>query len=281
MLTTLTLLTVMAASDALPACPVVIQPPPPPPCGTRPCERGPWAQPPPPLRPSPLAPPVVIHCGGPPPMLRLWPPPRRRTRRPDPWPYHRESTPYVGVESGYLALFAPKDSAWRLLRPTAWVGGFFGWNFNPFIGLELGVGGSPIHERDDGLGGMQSVGVAAVSLDAKLRLIRPAPDSPIVPYLQAGLGAYWFGGKRAQPDDCGARGCLLAHGGAAHIGAGLDLYLTRGVLIGVRVLYRHLFLSGLHCPQGTPCAALAADEPRTQLPSLSATGYLTIFWSHL
>jgi hypothetical protein len=195
------------------------------------------------------------------------------------------------VEVGHLALFPAKGSTWRLLQPTAWISGFFGWNYNPFVGVELSVGGSPLRVEDGGLGDLERVGVAAVSVDARVRLIEPAPHSPIVPYLQAGVGGYWFGGQRDPANGCGEQGCLLSGGVGVHAGAGLDIYLTRGAIFGLRVLYRHLVLSPMRCPAGSACAAAAAasgaasDASRgplsVQLPSLSATAHFTVFWSHL
>jgi hypothetical protein len=187
----------------------------------------------------------------------------------------------LGIESGYFALF-PGNTAYRFLQPTIYANAYFGWNFTRIFGLEIGVGGSHMVTRDDGLGGLKNAGNIAVTLDAKFRLIRPSPRKNVVPFLQFGTGVYWFGGERPEADQCGSKSCILAHGGGLHAGGGLDIYLFRGGILGLRVLYRHLFMSQLKCPAGTPCAAVtAAGDPLVHLPSLTATVNFTLFWSHL
>jgi hypothetical protein len=61
------------------------------------------------------------------------------------------------------------------------------------------------------------------------------------------------------------------------VGGGLDFYLNRYVILGARVLYRHLFMSEL---QGAGGRVLGTARPN-RLHAVSGGVTLTAFWSHL
>ncbi len=206
-------------------------------------------------------------------------PPVRRYRRPRVYrnlsPYHPKSTPYLGIGGGFLSFIKP-TGGYEHLQAVADTGAFFGWNFGGIFALELGLSNTFYRPDKEMLGNVSRVGLVAVTLDTKLRLVKPSPKNWAVPFLQAGLGVYTLAG--GVPSDCG--GCktkTLAHGGGLQVGGGVDFYLNRYVILGARVLYRHLFMSEL---QGAGDRVFRTGKPN-RLHAVSGGLTLTTFWSHL
>lgn len=204
---------------------------------------------------------------------RRYPRPRRIYRNLS--PYHPKSTPYLGIGGGFLSFIKP-SGGFEHLQAVADTSAFLGWNFGGLFALELGLSNTFFRPDKKLLGNVSRVGLVAVTLDTKLRLTRPSPSSWAVPFLQAGLGVYTLAG--GFPDDCGkCKTRTMAHGGGLQVGGGLDFYLNRYVILGARVLYRHLFMSQLLGANGR---TFGTDKP-TRLHSVSAGLTLTAFWSHL
>lgn len=204
---------------------------------------------------------------------RAYPRPRRLYRNLS--PYHPKSTPYVGIGGGFLSFVKP-TGGFEHLQPVADAGAFFGWNFGGLFALELGLGNTFYRPDQAALGNVSRVGLVAVTLDTKVRLVRPSPRSYAVPFLQAGLGVYTLAG--GFPDGCGScKTKTMAHGGGIQAGGGVDFYLSRYAILGARVLYRHLMMSELKAADGR----LFGTGKLTRLHGVSAGLTLTLFWSHL
>lgn len=205
--------------------------------------------------------------------VRRYPRPRRIYRNLS--PYHPKSTPYLGLGGGFLSFVKP-SGGFEHLQAVADASVFVGWNFGGLFALELGLANTFLQPDKQILGNVSRVGLVAVTLDTKLRLLRPSPRTWAVPFLQAGLGVYSLAG--GFPDGCGkCKTRTMAHGGGLQAGGGLDLYLNRYVILGARVLYRHLFMSQV---QGTDGRVFGTRKP-THLHAVSAGLTLTAFWSHL
>ncbi len=189
-------------------------------------------------------------------------------------PYHPKSTPYLGVGGGYLSLVRP-TGGFEHLTALGQASVAFGWNLGGLFALELGLS-STFFRPEKALGEISRVAMVAVALDARLRLVRPSPHRPVVPFVQAGLGAYTLVG--ATETSCGScKTRAMAHGGGLRAGGGLDLYLNRYMVLGTRVLYHRLFLSKLRGAHGQTYT----DSRLTRLDGVSAAITLTTFWSHL
>jgi hypothetical protein len=207
------------------------------------------------------------------PHYRTYPRPRHLYRNLS--PYHAKSTPYVGLGGGFLSFVKP-TGGFEHLRSVADAGAFLGWNFGGFFALELGLANTFFRPDKERLGDVSRVGLLAVTLDTRVRLLRPSPRSWAVPFLQAGLGVYTLAG--GFPDACGnCKTRTMAHGGGLQAGGGVDFYLNRYVILGARVLYRHLLMSQLQAADGR---VFGARRP-TRLHGVSAGLTLTAFWSHL
>jgi len=190
-------------------------------------------------------------------------------------PYHPKTTPYLGIGGGFLSFIKP-TGGFEHLRAVADTGAFVGWNFGGLFALELGLANTFFRPDQQALGNLSRVGLVAVTLDTKLRLVKPSPRNWAVPFVQAGLGVYTLAG--AIPNDCGrCKTKTLAHGGGLQAGGGLDFYLNRYVILGTRVLYRHLFMSELRGANGR---VFGTSKPN-RLHGVSAGLTLSIFWSHL
>ncbi len=192
-------------------------------------------------------------------------------------PYHPKSTPYFGIGGGLLSFIKP-TGGFEHLQAVANTSAFVGWNFGGMFALELGLGNTFFRPDREMLGDVSRVGLVAVTLDTKLRLVRPSPRKWAVPFLQAGLGVYTLAG--GFPDACGDNKCktrTMAHGGGIQAGGGMDFYLNRYAILGARVLYHHLFMSQLN---GADDRVFGTDKP-TRLHAVSAGVTLTLFWSHL
>ena len=226
--------------------------------------------------------PVVTRC--PPPVrhyrrykyrryYRRYPRPRRIYRNLS--PYHPKTTPYLGIGGGFLSFIKP-TGGFEHLRAVADTSAHLGWNFGGLFALELGLANTFFRPNTQVLGDVSRVGLVAVTLDAKLRLTRPSPRNWAVPFLQAGLGLYTLAG--GFPDDCGkCKTKTMSHGGGLQAGGGVDFYLNRYVILGARVLYRHLFMSEL---QGANGRVFRTAKPN-RLHGVSAGLTFTAFWSHL
>jgi len=190
-------------------------------------------------------------------------------------PYHPKSTPYLGLGGGFLSFVKP-TGGFEHLQAVADTSAYVGWNFGGLFALELGLANTFYRPDQTMLGNVSRVGLVAITLDTKVRLVRPSPRTWAVPFLQAGLGVYTLVG--GFPDGCGkCKTRTMAHGGGLQAGGGLDFYLNRYVILGARVLYRHLFMSQV---LGTDGRIFGTDKP-TRLHAVSAGLTLTAFWSHL
>jgi hypothetical protein len=176
--------------------------------------------------------------------------------------------PYLGLGSGYFALIRPA-AGWDALQPLVLVAPHFRWNLSPWFSLELGYAASLLRQRIPVLGAVDLLSLHAVTLDARVPLLRASRHRLAVPYLQAGLGTYFLRGRAPREGDCGKRWRTFAAGGGLQLGAGLDLHLTDWMALGLRALYRPLFMSGLRCADPALCADPSAGPGR---PSHSVSG---------
>jgi hypothetical protein len=176
-------------------------------------------------------------------------------------PYHRKGGLYFGIGTGYLGFIRP-TGAFKHMDSQVYFTPYFGWNFNPIIALELGYNGTILKERGDRLGNIKSPGLFNVSLDLKVRLLKPSRLRYVVPYLQAGLGISFMTGTVKADSECDKdKSIKMAHGGTISVGGGLDIYLKKWVTIGLRGLYRPLFLSGTRCGPGASARCGVSSQP--------------------
>ena len=101
-----------------------------------------------------------------------------------------------------------------------------------------------------------------VTLDAKLNLLRPSWRHRLVPYLQVGGGAYGL------YSDAYWGTSDLAKGGGFQAGVGLDLYLTRWLSLGARMLYRGIVMGKLNTTCDGECVS-PNEEDRTYINGLT------------
>lgn len=254
-------------------------PPPPPP----PPSSGPEATPPPAVDPAP--PPATPHspppaatpqpnrcgvsqpapgCHQPPPRYYR-PVPRYRPRR------FRRLGLYIGGSGGGLAFMGAKGPYEHISAGgygSAWVGMNFGRRF----ALELGFIGSMHQEQfsefDSTYWSENELFLWGVTLDAKFNLVRPGWRRRFVPYLQAGVGAYGLVGDYYE-DGYYMGSQALANGGGVQFGGGIDIYLTRWLVLGARVLYRGIILGRLKCDSGGDRCMSNEEDDRTVLHGLS------------
>lgn len=250
-------------------------PPPPPPPGDSPG----YAPPPPPPThyappPSPYVAPAPGRCG-----VSPAAPPCYRPRRylPRSRPGFFRLGPYIGVGAGGFGIISAKGP-FQYISPGAFGNVYIGMNFSPRFALELGFLGSAHQEQfavyDATYSNYEqnSLLLWGVTLDAKLNLIRPSWRSRFVPYLQAGVGAYGLVGERM--DEWGYEQAELATGAGLQLGGGIDIYLTRWLTLGARVLYRGIYLGKLQCSDTGERCVSRDDADKTWLNGL--TGELNL-----
>ena len=185
--------------------------------------------------------------------------------------------PTFGMGVGSLAILKSKGP-YQHLAPGVYISTFFGYDFSHVLSIELGFNGSVHKEQGDALGGVKEPSLVGLALDFKFRLAEPGRGAKIVPFLQAGMGMFFLQGmaSNAQGEYEDTKK-TLAHGGAFQLGGGLDFYLNRYLSLGLRVLYRPFFMSGMRCGQG-PAAVCAAQDPESRpiMHTLSAELNLTL-----
>ena len=175
-------------------------------------------------------------------------------------PYHKRGGPYFGYGMGYGGFIRP-EGAYRHFDSLVYLTPYFGWSFNPIFALELGYSATLLKEKEHLLGDVKGPGLFNVTLDLKVRFLQPSRRRYVVPYLQAGLGVSFLQGTVKARTECeDDKGLLMAHGGSVQVGGGLDIYLSRWLVLGARALYRPMFMSGLRWAyiSGAVIAAIAA-----------------------
>jgi hypothetical protein len=105
------------------------------------------------------------------------------------------------------------------------------------VAVECGWVGS-LHMPDAETGD-DDLYLSALMLDAKL--VVGDPESAFAPFAQGGVGAWWLGDSLASAD---------ALGGGGQLGGGFDYLLWRGVSLGVRGLYRAIYLGSTDAGAG-------------------------------
>ncbi|TNF33074.1 MAG: hypothetical protein EP329_08755 [Deltaproteobacteria bacterium] len=109
-------------------------------------------------------------------------------------------------------------------------GGFsldFGWRLGSTFSLDLGLSTS-FH---DSLSGLETANLTSVTIDGRFFL--NDWNQRLQPYLQAGLGAYVLSYDSSDNTYSGP---------GFQLGGGIDFYLTRGVSIGGKLLYRGAYV---------------------------------------
>ncbi|MFH1531330.1 MAG: outer membrane beta-barrel protein [Pseudomonadota bacterium] len=125
----------------------------------------------------------------------------------------------------------------RILRSGGGFDLFLGFRANQYFALEFGYVAT-IHSTSDDISQAASNGayergvLHGVTLDAKIFLI---PKSRrIEPYVQVGGGGYAFVQEGFSGMDLG--------GGGFHLGGGVDIRFNRSIALGLRALYKGLYL---------------------------------------
>jgi hypothetical protein len=140
---------------------------------------------------------------------------------------------------GAVAQSALKEDRY-LSRFGGGIGLFGGVRLGPTVAIE---GNWTFALHDEALGDIEGVDAQSLyimTVTADLKLYLPT-DNPLEPYLQLGGGLLMSGGihlddrQSGQPDS-------FATGATAEAGLGLDVWVTRHLAMGARVLYRALAL---------------------------------------
>ena len=147
------------------------------------------------------------------------------------------SSVYLGI--GGLGDFNVKteNDLTHIMRSGGGFDIFLGFRVNRYFALELGYVGT-VHSTGDEIaqaasGGAYDRGMLhGVALDAKVFLI---PKSRrIEPFLQIGGGGYAFVREGFSRSDLG--------GGGFHLGGGVDIRFNRSIALGIRTLYKGLYM---------------------------------------
>ncbi len=250
-------------------------PPPPPP----PPDAGPEAEPPPVANPLPL--PASPHVAPPPTAQQ---PPAGRCGVPQAPPCYRPPSRYrparrfwrlglyLGAGGGGFGIIGAKGP-YEHISAGGMANMWVGLNFTRRFALELGFMGS-IHneqftEYDGTYWNENEMMLWGVTLDAKFNMVAPGWRRRFVPYLQAGIGAYGLLGDSY--DEYGYVGTqTLASGAGVQLGGGLDIYLTRWLVLGGRLLYRGIVLGKMDCGNTTDRCTADAEDSSTVLHGLTA-----------
>ena len=147
------------------------------------------------------------------------------------------SSVYVGL--GALGDFnvETENDLTRIFRSGGGFDLFLGLRANRFFALEVGYVAT-IHSTDDELVQAASHGayergvLHGVSLDAKVFLV--PTTRRIEPYVQVGGGGYTFVREGFSDSDLG--------GGGFHLGGGVVIRFNRAVAVGLRALYKGLYM---------------------------------------
>jgi hypothetical protein len=108
---------------------------------------------------------------------------------------------------------------------------FLGWRINPFFALEVGYSMS-VHGTSDDFDDFNRAILNGLSLDGRIFFMPSARR--LEPYIQLGGGAYGVHEDRQESK--------WMSGGGLHGGGGIDLHLSRVLAIGVKVLYKGLWM---------------------------------------
>jgi hypothetical protein len=185
--------------------------------------------------------------------------------------------PYFGISGGSLN-FLNAPGPYKYINRGGYLSTYFGYSFRNVLSLALAFNGGILKKRNDQIGELKNPSLLGVTLDFRFRFAEPDRGATLVPYLQTGLGLYFLNG--VFKNECGEHennDKILAQGGGLQLGGGFDYYLNRYITLGVRVLYRPLFMSNLRCGPGARGACLEQDpQGRTTLHGLSAEFNLTL-----
>ena len=125
----------------------------------------------------------------------------------------------------------------RIMRSGGGFDLFLGFRANKYFALEIGYTGT-FHSTGDDISMAASHGVYergmlhGVTVDAKIFVI---PKSRrIEPFVQVGGGGYAFVREGYSDSDLG--------GGGFHVGGGVDIRFNRSIALGLRALYKGLYL---------------------------------------
>lgn len=163
-----------------------------------------------------------------PPPRRVYVPPRYvpAPRRPVERPYRPRLHFGIGVHGA--SILDDSNSGSDSNFDTG--GGFsldFGWRLGSSFSLDLGLSTS-FH---DSLSGLETANLTSITVDGRFFL--GDWNQRLQPYLQAGLGAYVLSYDNSDNTYSGP---------GFQLGGGIDFYLSRGVSIGAKLLYRGAFL---------------------------------------
>jgi len=147
------------------------------------------------------------------------------------------SSIYLGLGGLGDFNFETENELTRIMRSGGGFDLFLGFRANQYFALELGYV-LTIHSTGDEIAQAASNGadergmLHGVTLDAKIFLI---PKSRrIEPFVQVGGGGYAFVREGAPDADLG--------GGGFHVGGGVDIRFNHSIALGLRALYKGLYL---------------------------------------
>jgi opacity protein-like surface antigen len=144
--------------------------------------------------------------------------------------------------------FVGSSGPFQDISPGVYGSVYVGMYFGSRLALELGFLGS-VHQERFSYDVPSSLMMWGLTLDVRYNLIRPAWRSRFIPYLQAGVGVYGLVGDSYDEYGSGSS-TSLATGGGFQLGGGVDLFVSRWLTVGARVLYRGIVLGQMRCSDG-------------------------------
>ena len=171
--------------------------------------------------------------------VRRYPPRHRYVphRRPRRKPADPRSSFYIGggIVGDYIS--ETENQLTRIINSGGGFDIFFGFRFNRYFALELGYVGTLHTTNDDlttsGQWADYSKGMLhGLAIDGKIFLM--PSSSRLEPFLQLGGGAYSFARQGYEHRDL--------NGGGFHLGGGVDIRFNPVIAVGIRALYKGLYL---------------------------------------
>jgi hypothetical protein len=175
----------------------------------------------------------------------------------------------VGL-SGGVAVLPRATGIYRFFAPIAAMGIRVGIHLNAWFSLQLGMQLTFLRETREMLPEARTPFLQGFTLDLRTYLARAHRRRPWAPYLSGGLGIYQAAYDCRRDGACGEKGEVhRAIGGGLQLAVGLDVFLGRWFVLGVRASYRYLLMSQLPCPGGAMLCEAVQDRSVSQIHGLT------------
>ena len=142
---------------------------------------------------------------------------------------------YFGLEGFGTGIITTSKDVTQILRSGGGYNLFGGYRFNHYGAIELGLSGSfhGLHSQtNSSIAGLGTGLIQAITIDGKIFVARRSWR--IEPFFQVGGGVYMF----LRHDFSGNE----LTGGGIHLGFGVDIKLNRMITIGLRLLWKGIYV---------------------------------------